>query len=280
MNGSQATVIAVSNQKGGTAKTTTAVHLAHAFALGGHKTLLIDMDPQGNASQALGFQHGDHGASIADLLWDRTLPTERAIYPRGNLHVIVANPNLAKVERGLATLTNAELRLAQRLRELRPLYDLIVLDSAPSFGILLNSVLNAADALVVPVDCNVFALHGLQSLLGEIEEIKLGTNPSLKILGYLMTMVDRTIISQQTTDAVAQNFGETAFKTRIRRAVAIREAAALGRTVFEHDPASAGAADYWQLALEVTTRLASLKESHGLRLVTPAASVAEVGGAL
>jgi chromosome partitioning protein len=281
MSANQGTIIAVATQKGGVAKTTTAVNLSHALALQGFRVLVVDMDPQGNASQALGFKHADHGVSVADLLWDRSVPTENAIYHRpgadkpedGALDVIVANPNLARVERGMSTLTNAELRLAQRLKGLRSQYDFIVVDSAPSFGCLLNSVLNAADQLIVPVDCNVFALHGLQSLLGEIEEIKFGTNPSLSVLGYLMTMVDRTIISQQTTEAVARNFGELAFGVRIRRAVALREAPALGRTIFEHDPDSGAADDYRQLGAEVVARIAQHRQAQKPKLVVDHESI-------
>ena len=267
MNASQSTILAVTNQKGGVGKTTTAVHLTSALATNGYRTLLVDMDPQGNASQALGFKLQDHRISVADLIWDKTIPTEQAICKRAGLDVIVANPSLARVERGMVTLTNSELRLAQRLRGLRTIYDFIVIDSAPSFGPLLNSVLNAAEHLIVPVDSNFFALMGIQKLLGEIDEIRSGTNSTLNVLGYLMTMVDRTIICGQTNDAVTQNFSSLVFSTRIRRAVSLREAPMLGKTVFEYEPHSGAAEEYLRLAVEVSARLQALKQNQNLRLI-------------
>ena len=170
MHSSQSTILAVATQKGGTGKSTTAVNLAHAFALSGKKILVVDMDPQGNASNSLGFKTKDQGISIADLIWDKSVPVQSAINKRTGMDVIIANTNLARVERGMLTMVNSELRLAQRLREVRSAYDYIIIDSTPSYGPLLNSVLNVADQLVVPVDSNYFALMGIQKLLGEVEE--------------------------------------------------------------------------------------------------------------
>jgi len=276
MNAPQNTIIAVSSQKGGVGKTTTAVNLAHALALKGSKTLLVDCDPQGNASQALGFKIHNHGASIADLLWDKTIPTERAIYRRPDLDVIVANPTLSRTELGMSTLINAELRLAQRLKPLKNSYDVIIIDSAPSYGRLLNSVLNAAEHLVIPVDCNYFSLMGVQELHGVIEEIREGTNASLNVLGYVMTMVDRTIIATQTSEAVKASFGSEAgglFATQIRRAVALREAPMIGKTIFEYDPKSPSAEEHRRLSVEVLDRLLPQHQRSSLRLVgSPALS--------
>jgi len=258
MHSSQSTILAVATQKGGTGKSTTAVNLAHAFALSGKKILVVDMDPQGNASNSLGFKTKDQGISIADLIWDKSVPVQSAINKRTGMDVIIANTNLARVERGMLTMVNSELRLAQRLREVRDAYDYIIIDSTPSYGPLLNSVLNVADQLVVPVDSNYFALMGIQKLLGEVEEIRI-TNPAINVLGYLMTMVDRTIICSQTTEAVIQNFGAATFDTKIRRSVAFREAPTLGQTVFEYAPGSAAAGDYSKLSVEIEGRIRALR---------------------
>jgi len=177
-------------------------------------------------------------------------------------------------------MTNSELRLAQRLREIREAYDYIILDSTPSYGPLLNSVLNAADQLVVPVDSNFYALMGIQKLLGEMEEVR-ETNPTLNVLGYLMTMVDRTIICSQTTAAVVQNFGSAIFETKIRRSVAFREAAALGLTSFEYAPGTGASEDYMRLSVEIDERVRALR-GQGLRLVSGAATKegVAIGGAI
>ena len=152
-------------------------------------------------------------------------------------------------------MTNSELRLAQRLQTLRGQYSAIVVDTPPTFGPLMNSALNAATGLIVPVDSSYFAMMGIRELAVEIEEIRNGTNPGLRILGYLLTMSDPTNISSQTWDSLISGFGEEVFETRIRRSVKLKEAPALGKTIFHHAPESAGARDYLGLAEEVMQRL-------------------------
>jgi chromosome partitioning protein len=252
-------IIAIVNQKGGVGKTTTTINLAQALAIQGYKILIVDLDPQANATQGMGVMLESLKYSIADLIKDRNLSSEHALFSGDNIDLIGSSPLLAKVEREMVGATNSELRLAHRLRALRAFYDVILVDTPPTFGPLMNSALNAADKLIVPVDSGFFALMGIKELLAEVEEIKLGTNPGLEIFGLLLTLSDNTKMTGETFLALTESFAEKVFKTRIRRTVRLREAPAIGKSIFHHDPESTGAEDYFSLAQEVACRL-------GLRL--------------
>ena len=262
-------VIAVANQKGGVGKTTTTINLAQALSLHGHKVLMIDLDPQANATQGVGVDLETIKVSVGDLIRDKHARIEHAQFEGADFSLIPSTPMLARVEREMVGITNSEMRLAQRVEGLREKFDFILLDTPPTFGPLMNTALNAADSVLIPVDAGFFALMGIKELLAEIEEIKSGTNPNLRVLGYFMTLTDNTRMTQETWDGLTSAFGNEVLKTKIRRSVKLRESPALGRTIFHHDPNGAGAEDYLALTKEVIERAAStvIKESH-LKLVS------------
>lgn len=259
MNTINGPTIVLANQKGGVGKSTTTVNLAQGITLlpdlKNKQTLVIDFDPQGNATQASGINLETVQGSISDLIRDRSTPEEIAIYRGQSVDLIPATRSLADVGREMIGMTNGELRLAQRVKALKNRYSFILIDAPPSLGTLMNSTLNAADWIIVPVDSGTFALHGIRALLAEIEEIKLGSNPNLKILGFLQTLEDSTKISKEVRKALTESFGHYVLETSIHRSVKLKEAPAFGRTIFHHAPESKGAEDYLNLAKEIVERL-------------------------
>ena len=259
-------IIAITNQKGGVGKTTTTINLSHALALQGVRVLVLDMDPHGNLTQGLGCSIDALAHSVRDLIEDRTSNLEQMVIKiRPNLNLIGANPLLSGTARWLITQTNGELRLKHRLSEVQALYDLILIDTCPGLGTLLNSVLNAANYLILPVDTGIFGYLGLRELQAEVREIRAGTNPGLETLGYLLTLSDRTVVARETWDALVSQYGDLVFETQIRRCVSLKESPAFGRSIFEHAAKSTGALDYLQLAAEVMHRLEGSRKV--LRLV-------------
>lgn len=248
-------IIGITNQKGGVGKTTTTINLAQALAMNGLRVLVVDLDPQGNATQGLGVALETIGLSVGDLIRDRNLAVSSVIYQGDGIDLIPATPLLSRVEREMVGMTNSELRLGQRLKDVKDQYSVILLDTPPTFGPLMNSALNAANKLIVPVDSGYFAMMGIKELLAETEIIQGGTNPNLEVMGYLLTLADNTKITAETWDGLVSGFGEIVFETRIRRSVKLREAPALGRTIFHHAPDSGAADDYMSLASEVAQRL-------------------------
>ena len=278
MDFSYSYVIAVTNQKGGVGKTTSTINIAQALSALGHSVLVIDLDPQGNATQGLGLRLDQLTVSAAELFRDPKLADEAGIYAGNGLDLIPATPLLANIEREMIAITNSELRLAVRLRRLRAKYQFILIDNAPGFGPLMNSALNACDSVLVPVDSSYFGLAGIQKLMSEMEVIREGYNPRLSVLGFLLTLFDATRMSDEIRDELKSAFGDLVFESVIRRSVKLREAPAFGRTIFQHAPGSTGACDYLQATQELLARLAArnLGAQSRLSLVSSAQGVANV----
>jgi len=250
-------VLALANQKGGVGKTTTAVNVSADLARRGRRILLIDLDPQGNATSSLGVdKHGVERSSY-DVLIEGQPVVEcllEAVRPR--LDLLAANASLAGAEVELVGVRNREFRLREALAEPRAVYDAIVIDCPPSLGLLTVNALTAADEVIIPIQCEYLALEGLMQLINTIDLVKRRLNPSLDILGVVMTMYDaRTRLSAQVVHDVQRFFPTRMFRSVIPRTVRLAEAPSFGQTIFEYDAASRAAAAYTFLGGEVAARL-------------------------
>ena len=252
-------IVAVVNQKGGVGKTTTAIHLAAGAAEAGRRVLLVDLDPQANATSGLGLESVP-GKSLYPVLLGQARAAEMLQPSRqANLEVLASELDLAGAEIELASLENPLLRVREALAPLKhdPAFDLVLLDCPPSVGLLMTSALVAAEKILVPVQCEYFALEGVGKILNLIEKIREGgLNPELSILGILLTMYDaRTRLSQQVSEDLRQHLGPQVFQTIIPRSVRLAEAPSHGRTIYEYDGSGAAAASYRQLTSEFLSRL-------------------------
>jgi len=246
-------VIAVANQKGGVAKTTTAVNLGACLAFRGKKVLVVDIDPQGNASSGLGVDRLTVKGCIYDVLING-VPIEQIIVETKikNLHVVPATIRLAGAEIELVSAISREIKLKKAIAPIRENYDFILIDCPPSLGLLTLNALTAADKILIPIQCEYYALEGLGQLMNTIKLIKKHLNPHLELEGVVLTMFDaRTNLSIQVVDEVKQYFKNKVFKTIIPRNVRLSEAPSHGEPVITYDPKSRGAEVYNELAGEI-----------------------------
>src|SRR5439155_10731647 len=241
----QMKIIAIANQKGGVGKTTTAVNLGAALAERAQRILLIDLDPQGNATSSLGMQDFE-GESLYDPLLGETTLADKILPTRlDHLFLVPADLDLAGAEVEIARMPDHLLRLARTLQPLRAdsAFDFVLLDCPPSLGILMNNALAAADELLTPIQCEYFALEGLVKIVRLIEQvIDSGANQRLELAGIVMTMFDaRTNLSQQVVADVRKHFGERVYQTVIPRSVRLSEAPSFGKSILEYAPSGAAA---------------------------------------
>ncbi|MDQ3539094.1 MAG: AAA family ATPase [Chloroflexota bacterium] len=251
-----ARTVAFANQKGGVGKTTSAVNACVVLARQGYRVLLIDLDPQGNTTSSLGVDKPALTYTAYDVLIDQVPIADAVVSVRPNLDLLATTSVLAGAEVELVTSANRERRLKLAMAAVRHDYDIACIDCPPSLGLLTVNALTAADAVVIPIQCEFLALEGVSQLITTIDLVKRQLNPSLDLLGVLMTMFDgRTRLSAHVVEEVRRHFPDRIFSSVVPRSVRLAEAPSYGQSIAEYDPGSRGAAAYVEFAEEMTRRL-------------------------
>jgi chromosome partitioning protein len=262
-------VISLVNQKGGVGKTTTSINLSASLALLGKKILLVDLDPQGNTTTGVGINKGDISKSIYDVLIDEATMNEVIVKTKfKNLHVVPATINLAGVDIELLGKSKAEPgftkggQLKKYINEIKDNYDFIIIDCPPSLGIITTNALTASDSVIIPVQCEFFALEGIMQLLNTIMLAQKNLNPDLDIEGVLLTMLDsRTNLGLEVVEDIRSYFKERVYNTIIPRLIRLSEAPSHGKPIVAYDPTSRGSEAYINLAKEVIERNGNQEKS-------------------
>lgn len=249
-------IIAIANQKGGVGKTTTAINLSASLAEKGRKVLAIDMDPQGNMSSGLGLDKNSIDGTIYDMIIGEA-DVEEVIHKDTieNLDILPSNVDLSAVEIEMIDVENKEFVVKNAIQKIRDNYDYVIIDCPPSLSLLTVNAMTTADSVLVPIQCEYYALEGLSQLIHTVELVKDRLNPILEIEGVVFTMYDaRTNLSLQVVENVKDNLEQNIYKTIIPRNIRLAEAPSFGTPINQYDPRSAGAESYMRLAEEVISR--------------------------
>ncbi|MBS4062147.1 MAG: ParA family protein [Bacteroidetes bacterium] len=257
--------IAIANQKGGVGKTTSAINLAASFAVLEYKTLIIDADPQANATSGLGYDPKEIENSIYECIIDNVDPAEVIVETTTpHLHLLPAHIDLVGAEIEMINLPERERMMHKAIEKIKDNYDFIIIDCSPSLGLITVNALTAADSVIVPVQCEYFALEGLGKLLNTIKIVQSRLNPNLDIEGILLTMFDsRLRLSRQVVDEVKTHFQQIVFDTIINRNTRLSEAPSFGETIIMHDATSTGAINYLNLAREILQKNQLIQKQTG-----------------